>query len=362
MPAFSPRSLAAACALLLSVTAAPAAGQGFTLATPDSSARLTFGGRVQTIFNTSSADDVPAAQTELRRVRLEANLQMGRLIQGRIQPEFAGSRVTLKDAYVRLNFHPAAQLWAGQAHRPFGAISPASTTRILPIEKGLRIRGVSGAYDEYDLLLNLGYSDRDVGLQLRGEPRNAPLGLTYAAGFFNGPAVAYAPEENTWQAVARATVSPVRNVRVGASWSRIDFVSEGGDEAPEVREGQAWAADVELGSDRGGLHVIGEVTRGDFDPFARAEFLGVQGWVGYRTGRLSSTLAAVEPLLRVSYGDPDADDDGIVEARGGTLVTPGVNLWLGGLNRFAINWEMWNPDADGAETVHSLKALFQVAF
>lgn len=362
MPVITGRILAVTSAALLLVTAAPAAGQGFTIATPDSAARITFGGRVQTIFNTTSVDDEPAAQTELRRVRLEANLQLGRLIQGRIQPDFAGSRVTLKDAYVRLNFHPAAQLWAGQAHRPFGAISPASTTRILPIEKGLRIRGVEDAFDEYNLLAGLGYSDRDVGLQLRGEPRNAPLGLSYAAGFFNGPAVEDAPDENTWQGVARVAVQPIRNVRIGASWSRIDHVSGGGDEAPQVREGQAWEADVELGSDRGGLHVIGEVTRGDFDPFAGAEFFGAQGWVGYRTGRVSSTVSAVEPLLRVSYGDPDAGDDAVfVDAHGGTLVTPGVNLWLGGLNRFALNWEVWNPLGE-REKVHSVKALFQLAF
>ncbi len=340
----------------------PAAAQGFSISTPDSSARVTFGGRVQTVFNTSSADDVPAAQTELRRVRLEANLQFGPLVQGRIQPEFAGSRVMLKDAYVRLNLDPGLQLWAGQAHRPFGLVSPISTARMMPIERGVRIRGVSGAYDQYNLLATLGYSDRDVGLQLRGEPRGAPLGLTYAAGFFNGPAVADAPDENTWQGVARVTVSPVRNVRVGASWSRRDFVSPGGDEAPEVEAGTAWGADVELGSDRGGLHVVGEVSRGDFDPFSGAEFLGAQGWIGYRTARVSSTLAALEPLLRVSWGDPDRDDGTLIAARGGTLVTPGVNLWLGGLNRVALNWELWSPDRDGAETVHSFKALFQVAF
>jgi hypothetical protein len=361
MPVLTPRFFAVTSAALLLVTA-PAAGQGFVIATPDSSAKITFGGRVQTIFNTSSVDDVPAAQTELRRVRLEANLQLGDLVYGKIQPEFAGSRVTLKDAYVRLNFHPAAQLWAGQAHRPFGVISPASTVRILPIEKGLRIRGVRDAFDEYNLLLNLGYSDRDVGLQLRGEPRNAPLGLSYAAGVFNGPAQTLAPEENTWQAVARVAARPVGGVRLGASWSRIDHVlEETTDEELLTREGQAWAADVELGSERGGLHVIGEATYGDFNPFVDAKFFGAQGWVGYRTGRVSERIAAVEPVLRVSYGDPDVDGEAeLDEAHGGTLVTPGVNLWLGGLNRFAVNWEVWNPD-DG-ERVHSLKALFQLAF
>jgi hypothetical protein len=361
MPAFAVRLLSVTSAALLLVTA-PAAGQGFVIATPDSSAKITFAGRVQTLFNTSSVDDVPAAQTELRRVRLEANLQLGELVYGKIQPEFAGSRVTLKDAYVRLNFHPAAQLWAGQAHRPFGAISPASTVRILPIEKGLRIRGVRGAYDEYNLLLNLGYSERDVGLQLRGELKDAPLGLSYAAGFFNGPAQALAPEENTWQAVARIAARPASAVRLGVSWSRIDHVlEETEDEALLTREGQAWAADVELGSDGGGPRLVAEATYGDFDPFVDAKFFGAQGWAGYRTGRVSERIAALEPLLRVSYGDPDVDGEAELDgARGGTLVTPGLNLWLGGLNRFALNWEVWSPD-DG-ERVHSLKALFQLAF
>lgn len=347
---------------LLLVLAVPAAGQGFAIQGPDS-ARVTLGGRVQSVFNTTSVDDEPQAQMELRRVRLEANLQLNRVVSGRIQPEFAGSRVTLKDAYVRVTLDPAFQIWAGQAHRPFGVISPASTTRLLPIERGVRIRGVANAYDQYNLLLNLGYSDRDVGLQLRGEPRNAPLGLSYAVGWFNGPARVETPRENSGQVVARASVAPVHGVRVGASWSHRDFFHTDDDvlDVVEHQAGNAWGADVEIGSDRGGLHAIGEVSAGDFDPFADAKFLGVQGMVGYRTGRMSSSVAAVEPLLRVSYGDPDRDGDaGLEDAVGGTLFTPGVNLWLGGLNRIAINYEVWNP-MDG-ETVHSFKTMFQMAF
>jgi Phosphate-selective porin O and P len=354
-------AVTSAAALLAAV---PAAAQGFTLATPDSSARITFGGRVQTIFNTTSVDDNPATQTELRRVRLEANLQMGRLVWGKIQPEFAGSRVVLKDAYVRLNLDPALQVWAGQAHRPFGVVSPYSTTRLTPMEKGVRIRGVENAYDEYNLLLNLGYSDRDAGIQLRGEPHGAPLGLSYAVGVFNGPARTAAPRGNTYQVVARVAAHPVEWVRIGTSYSRIDFSRAIPDVADlETHEGTAWEADVELGSERGGPHAVLEVTRGDFNPFAGAEFMGAQGWVSYRTGRASSSIAALEPFVRVSHGDPDMDDvipDTETEATGGTLVTPGINLWLGGLNRFALNYEMWSPEHGG--NAHSFKALFQLAF
>jgi hypothetical protein len=354
------RIFAVTSALLLSV-ATPARGQGFVVATPDSSARITFGGRVQTIFNTTSVDDEPATETELRRVRLEANLQLGRIVGGRIQPEFAGSRVSLRDAYVRFTLDPALQIWAGQAHRPFGVISPSSTTRFPTAEKGLRIRGVGDAVEHFNLLSGLGYSDRDVGLQLRGEPSGAPLGLSYAAGIFNGPARADAPEENTWQGVARLAIRPVDNVRVGVSYSRIDFAQTDPDtEQLFMAEGAAWEADLELGSERGGPRALVEVARGDSDPFPAAEFVSAAGFVAYRTGRQSSTLAAIEPFVRVSWADPDVDEDALELPVGGTLVTPGINLWLGGLNRLGLFYDLWNPDT--GERARSFKALFQLAF
>lgn len=361
MPRILSRIFVVTSALLL-VTAAPAAGQGFVITTPDSSARITFGGRVQTVFNTTSADDEPQTDIELRRVRLDATLQLNRVVTGKIQPEFAGSRVSLKDAYVRFTLDPALQVWAGQAHRPFGVISPYSTTRVIPIEKGLRIRGVDDAYDHYNLLEERGYADRDVGLQLRGEPRGAPLDLSYAVGWFNGPARTDAPRENSGQIVARVAVAPARGVRVGTSLSRRDFflLDEDEEEVLDRASGEAWGLDVELGSGRVGLHFIGEVAYGDFDPVTDREFLGMQGIVAYRTGPVSSTIASVEPLLRVSHGDPDYRNPGMEDATGGTLFTPGVNLWLGGLNRLAINYEIWNPlNGDGA---HSFKAMFQLAF
>lgn len=357
-----PRRISIVTSALLLVTAAPAAGQGFVVHGPDSS-RITLGGRVQTVFNTTSVDDEPGTHTELRRVRLEANLHLNRVVSGRIQPEFAGSRVTLKDAYVRFTLDPALQLWAGQAHRPFGVISPYSSARLAPIERGLRIRGVDDAYDHYNLLLNRGYGDRDVGLQLRGEPRGAPLGLSYAVGWFNGPARAEAPEENSGQLVARLAVAPVSGVRIGASFSRRDFflLDEEEEEVLDRHAGEAGALDVQLGSDRGGLHFIGELAMGDFDPFTDREFLGMQGIVSYRTGRLSSTVAAVEPLLRVSHGDPNyMDAEVFTDAVGGTLFTPGINLWVGGLNRIAIDYEVWNPLS--GQTAHSFKTMFQLAF
>ena len=355
MPAPRTPLIALSLSLSLSLPAAPAAAQGFTILGPDSS-RLTFNGRIQTQFNTSSDDDVPQSETALRRVRLESTFQLNRMVSGKISPEFAGSRVSIRDAYVRFALDPALVVWAGQAYRPFSAMTMYSSSRMLPIERGVRIRGLSDEYDQWNLVSGLGYGDRDVGLQLRGEPKGAPLGLSYAVGWFNGPARAEFPNENTGQVVARVGIAPAPNLKLNASYSARDFAA-GGD-AVEVERGDAWEADVEIGSERGGLHVVGEVVAGDFDTF-----VGAQGWLEYRTGRVSRALAAVEPMFRVSYAEIDADDDAPAEgldASGGTLITPGVNLWLGGLNRFSLNYDLWNSRT--GESAQGFKAQFQLAF
>jgi len=326
-------------------------------------AEIHIGGRIQTQFATSSVDTVPATGMELRRLRLEATVRINRVVSGKIQPDFApGNRVVMKDAWMKIALDPALTLLAGQAFRPFSLITATTSVRILPIERGVRIRGLADVYDEYDLVSELNYSERDVGLQLLGAPKRAPLGLTYQAGFFNGPVRAQARGRNTYQLAARATVSPARELHVGAAWSSRDFVraSTTPGQTVDVARGSAYEADVEYGSyDSAGIHLVGEASYGDFQPFERARFFGAQGWLGYRTHEHAGTIKAVEPVARVSYGNADVRDR-LVENRGGLLLTPGVNLYLGGLNRMMFNWDLWNP-IDGASQ-NSFKAQFQVAF
>ncbi|HYH78855.1 MAG TPA: porin [Longimicrobium sp.] len=321
------------------------------------------GGRVQTQFSTSTVDTVPATGLELRRLRLELLVKFNDVVSGKIQPDFApGDRVAMKDAWMKIALDPAFTLLAGQAHRPFSPIAITSSTRILPIERGLRMRGLSGAVDEYNIVSELGYSERDVGLQVLGAPKGAPLGLTYQAGFFNGPARSKARDRNTYQLAARATISPASRLRIGASWSSLDFVrtSTTPGATVDVRRGNAWEADVEYGAyDRPGLHLLAETAYGDFQPFTGARFFGVQTWLAYRSQRLGGKIQNVEPLLRASYADANVNDRGPSNP-GGLLLTPGVNLYLGSLNRVQFNWDFWNP-LEG-ESHNSFKTQFQVAF
>lgn len=337
-------------------------------------AEITFGGRVQTQFNTTTVQSEPTGEFLLRRVRLEAAVKLSELVSARVQPEFAGSRVALRDAWVRLGFSPALQVTAGQQHRPFGVLTQASSTRIPVVERGARIRGVEDPLEEQNLVTGLGYADRDVGLLLSGAPGGAPLGLSYAAGVFNGPARAELEHgEDSYQLSARAAVEAAEGVRVGASWSTRDF---GGGAAEEeephthagvdpghdgaLHRGYAWALDLEYGAFAPGLHFMGEVATGDAQPDFGVRFFGAQGWIAYRTRELGRRLVHVEPHFRVSYGDPDRRGPG-EDLPGGTLVTPGVNLYLGGLNRVMFDYDLWLPTGNRAGE-GSFKAMLQVAF
>jgi hypothetical protein len=354
---FLSSSAAAVAVGTLLLAGAPVAAQGFTVTSGDAS--LTLGGQVQTQFNTSDAPGVPDFETALRRVRISSSIRVNALLSARIVGDFGTARATVRDAYVMLTLDPGLRLLAGNAYRPFGRIEQTSSARIVPVERGLRIRGVGG-YEANNLVTVLGYADRDVGIQLMGEPAGAPLGFGYAVGLFNGPLREQAPGADSHQLVGRVSLRPAPVVQLGAAVATRHFLADAA--APETRSGGlAWEADVALGSEAGGPLLVAEVVGGDFDAATGARFLGAQGWLSYRTGRVSPHVAAVEPLLRVSWGDPDRGDvPAAGTIPGGVLVTPGVNLWLGGRNRLQVNYDAWNPETgDGAG---SAKVQFQVAF
>ncbi|HEX8831958.1 MAG TPA: hypothetical protein VF705_12370, partial [Longimicrobium sp.] len=221
-----------------------------------------------------------------------------------------------------------------------GLMTQTSSALMAPIERGVRIRGLERAREHYALVSDLGYSERDVGVQLNGR-LPLPLAPFYAAAFTNGPTHLVHGGERSYQLTARAGFRPLKSLAVAGSWGRRDFVRE--DSAgTHSRGGHAWAVDAEVGGYRPGVHLVGELAFGDEDPLEEQHFLGAQGWLSYRA-------RALEPLLRVSYGDADG---------GGTLVTPGVNVYFGGMNRVMLNLDVWN----GAQDAQSLKAQFQMAF
>ncbi len=321
-------------------------------------AEIAITGRVHAQLNTSDAEGVQDAEMILRRVRLGANVKVNDLVSGRVHADFAGNEVAISDAYMQLNFHPAAELLAGRAHRPFGIMEQTSSLQIIPIERGLSIRGVQN-FDLSAILSGLRYGDRDVGVQLRGSLSEAPLGLGYAVGVFAGPATGSAGGQQTQQFVARLTADPADRSKVGVAWSRRDFVREPAEGVYETDAGNAFVIDFEYGgpTPTAGPHVMAEVASGDFDPVAGEDFVGGQLWAGYLVP-VGGRIPLVEPLVRVSHARIDRVDPGLPD--GGTLITPGINIYLGGLNRLMLNYDIWNA-ATGVDAAGA-KVQFQMVF
>ena len=106
------------------------------------------------------------------------------------------------------------------------------------------------------------------------------------------------------------------------------------DEGDPFVRGHAFEVDMEVGTFAPGLHMLGEIAFGDADPQADRDFFGAQGWLAWRSEPISSTVSAIEPIFRASYGDPG--DESVSEA---TLLTPGINVHFGGRNRFMVNYD-----------------------
>ena len=105
----------------------------------------------------------------LRRVRPSFEGTLWGNYDFRIMPDFAGSSVTLMDAYADLRFSPYFSVLVGKTKSPFGLERLVSQTRLLFVERGLPTHVAP---------------NRDVGVQIRGSLLDGQL--DYAVGVLNG--------------------------------------------------------------------------------------------------------------------------------------------------------------------------------
>ena len=73
--------------------------------------------------------------------------------------------------------------------------------------------------------------------------------------------------------------------------------------------------------------------------------MAFQGILTYYIPHDGERLVGIEPLGRLSYGDPntDVDDDG------GVLFTPGVMFYLSGQTRVGANLDIYSPQVGDSE-------------
>ncbi|HEX7051611.1 MAG TPA: porin [Longimicrobiales bacterium] len=346
-------------------------------------------GRVQVQFSTTSigeedlpvdADAVDPSAFEARRVWLGARLEVDEWITGRLEVDFA-SGAELRDAWMNLGFHPAFQLRIGQFKKAFSRIELISSSESAPIERGVRIRGLTDALqtfpgnallpgDQYGILEGLGYVGRDVGISAHGR-----LGrISYRVGVFDGNGPGRAAATGAMAAAARLAYRPFAgaplSMAAALSYRQLDLAA--GPPDNDV-DGTAFEVDVEWGDfGRPGVHLVAEADMGD-NLSTDGTFLGGQGVLAYflPTGTAArepvfaflrslgnDRIQGVEPSFRVGYGDPDTDRDD----DHGWLLTPGINLYFSGRNRLMFGWDAFLTGEDTLGAEHAFRAQAQLYF
>ena len=323
-------------------------------------------GRLHVQFNTTSVDSaggeaVPASETLIRRARLTFDVTLNDLISARIEPDYeTGNSFSLRDAYVRFSFDPAVRATVGQFKRPFDLFELTSNTRILVIERTGSIRGVDGCgplatvCSFSALTEDLGYADRDLGLLVDGTlPGDR---IRYAVAVTNGAGFNTRETTGNKQFTARLSVTPIRDVVVSVNGARKDYVHpvSGAD-----RFATGWGADVEIGNYTSGPHIQAGIVGGGNWTIGTTDtevgsFLAGQVIATYQAVLGHRYLRGIEPVARVSFGDPDTD----VADDGGWLVTPGLIVHFGGRNAWHNNLDLWMPQVGSNEMSFKSQMFF----
>ena len=319
-------------------------------------------GRVHVQWNQTSVTDAAVASTFfVRRARLTAEVKINDFISGKVQPEYGEGTVSLRDAYVDLNFDRAFRFRTGQFKRPFDRFELVSSTQILTIERAGGVRGVPDCagvdnvctYSRFTEKLN--YSDRDIGFQLLGDVGD----FRYSASVTNGRGPNNKVDQNGTKSYTGRFEYRGAGLVIGANVGVHDYIN---DSTANDEYATAFGADVDWGRyEQPGPHVKAGVTFGDNwknlttpDP---SKFVTAQGIVTYLFPiRENRFVYGIEPVARVSWGDPDTD----VSDDHGWLFTPGVAFFFSGRSKFAVNVDVWSP-ATG-DTEYSVKAQMYLHF
>jgi hypothetical protein len=314
--------------------------------------RLTATGRIHSQYNTTSVSSELASQFVLRRARFVAEVRVNDVVDGKVEPDFGDGKIDLKDAYVRFTFAPGLRLKFGQFKRPFDIFQLHSSTETLIIERAGDIRGVSTCAGPGGLCAfsrfseKLKFSDRDIGVMLDGTSSSG--NVNYALSMTNGAGRNRGDENGTKSYTGRLQVRPTGRIRVGGHVGIHDYVNE---ITTEDDYAVAAGADIEVGDMVSGIHMHAGVLVGQNwqnldaagDP---STFTTAQIAMAYKLLLVNSeVLEAIQPLGRVSWGDPD--NDGIDDS--GWLFTPGLVLFVTGRNKIAANVDILVPSLGGTE-------------
>jgi len=323
-------------------------------ATAAPAATYELGVRMRPRFSTSSAEDAERSRWEYERMRLQGRVELWDRVGSRVQVDYDAGEWSVKDAWVRFRLRGSTALTVGQAKRPFTVLSMRSGSRVGTVSRGASIRGVD-AVEEQNLVSDLEFGDRGVGVLLAGDVPFAPPGVRVEAGLFPADAFDAPLETGGAQTSVRMTAEVAPRVVVGGAWSTR---FSGDDDAEAPPPGTAVGLDLEVGEDAPGAHLLAEVVAGSLREVPAGGFRGAQVWLMYRTGILTPARLTLEPVMRWST----AGGSYPAGLGAGTLLTPGLNVFVGNpgnWNRVLINYDFWNPRGGGSWS-RSLKVQLQM--
>ena len=316
-------------------------------------APVRFGGRLHSQFATSSAAGGKSADFFTRRARFTIDVRVSPLLDARIQPDFGGGKLDLKDAYFRLSFDRALRLSMGQFKRAFDVFELNSSTEMVVVERTGRIDGVDecagpgGVCSLSRFTEKLGYSDRDVGVKADGSIGGR---VGYMVTLTNGTGGS-GPDENSGKSLAaRLSLRLASSVELSGNVSRRDYVDVDGGTAAAT----AYGGDLKIGGFRDGSHLQVGVVRGanwrhPSSSGQMARFLAWQAVASRYFPLEDSPLAAIEPMVRLGGGDPDLD----ANLDAGLIVTPGLFVYVKSRNRIGANLDVY--DSGSGARSHSFK-------
>lgn len=321
-------------------------------------------GRVHTQWNTTSVDGEPSNLFLLRRVRPSIKVKINDWISGVAEVDFGKSSTDVKDAYFKMEpIEDHLDVILGKTKRRFDLFELTSSTQMLVVERDGEIRGAD-VVSLSSLSEDLGYSDRDLGVFVMAHDGSDRY--TVEAAVTNGVKGEPTFGEKAYQ--GRASVQPVADLALVLNGGVSAHPFQPVPTSEDIEYGIAFEGSAEWGSFKSGPHVQAGFVGGDnwtaYDTVAKESpnFSAVQGIAAYKHPLAGNRyLEAVEPVLRVGWADPNTD----VDKDGGTLFTPGLNVYVSGRNRLSLNVDVYQPQADDdpgtvgvdeSETVYSVKA------
>ena len=373
-------------------------------------------GRVQTQFASYSGDSSgnwnPHAQAssgfEIRRLRIQADVRIGENVNMVLQPSFEMGALRLRDAYLRVLMARSATsgfgFTMGQEKKPFSRYELTSSNTLPSIERGIRVRGLTGALAQNNLLEENAYIAHDIGASVDwyGMDNRAALKV----GMYQGVGESAVDVNNAKSFGARLTGTVIQDeerlpvLRLGAAvFSRdrpITTGPTGTTFAPDSsRRSTAFAIDAEWGDFRPGLHVIADFATGEgllpgnhclngatpiscrvdvgrnttalrpgapdsaFATFMSLQVIGAWRWqLDDPTG--NRLIKIVEPALRVDYTDPNTD----AGDNQSMLITPVINIYWSQTTILRAGLDILNyHDAAGAsQSLTALRISWQANF